>query len=226
MRILILEHERESPAALLGDWAAARGHTLEVVDVPSLVAWPAPDGHHAVVSLGSDCSVHASAEDWIAGELSFLRAAHAAGTPVLGICFGAQALAAALGAPVRRAPRVVARWRELPTRDAALAPPGPWLRWHEDTFGVPEGARELVPGEAGALAFAAGASIALQYHPEADAALAELWIDGARDRMVNDGVEEAALRREIAAAAPAARSRAFDQFDRVAAHWAAHASWG
>ena len=53
-----------------------------------------------MVALGSDRSVHASPDPWIAAQLAFLRAAHDAGVPVLGICFGAQALAAALGGRV------------------------------------------------------------------------------------------------------------------------------
>jgi GMP synthase (glutamine-hydrolysing) len=219
LRLAILEHEPESPAALLAEWAAARGHALDVLDVPSLDAWPEVGAHDVVVSLGSDCSVHASPDAWIAAEVAFLRRAHDAGVPLLGICFGGQALARALGGDVRRAPRVAAGWSELSSADPRLITPGPWLRWHADVFDVPPGGAELMAGEAGALSFAHGASIGLQFHPEADAALAEAWIDGARDRMVDDGVDEARLRREIAAAAPGARPRAFDLFDRIARRW-------
>jgi GMP synthase-like glutamine amidotransferase len=151
--------------------------------------------------------------------VAFLRRAHDAGVPLLGICFGGQALARALGGAVSRAPRVSAGWHSLPSFEPQLIPPGPWLRWHADVFDVPPGGVELMAGEAGSLAFAHGASVGLQFHPEADAALVEAWIDGARERMVVDGIDEARLRREIAAAAPGARARAFDLFDRLARGW-------
>ena len=72
---------------------------------PAVAAWPDPREATAVVALGSDHSVHASTDAWLARELEYLGNAHAAGVPVLGICFGAQALAAVLGGTVSRAPR-------------------------------------------------------------------------------------------------------------------------
>jgi hypothetical protein len=48
-----------------------------------------------------------------------------------------------------------------------------------------------------------------------------LWIDGGRAKLVSHGVDTERLDREIAEFAPEARERAFEQFDRIAAHW-----WG
>src|SRR4051812_35569210 len=64
-----------------------------------------------VIVLGSDASV-ADDADGYDDQLAFLRAAVEHGTPVLGICFGGQLLARALGGEVRHAGRV-AGWREL-----------------------------------------------------------------------------------------------------------------
>lgn len=219
MRLGILEHEAESPAGLLADWALARGHSLDVLSVPQLARWPEPGEHDVVVSLGSDCSVHASSDPWIAVELDFLRRAHAQGVPLLGICFGAQALASALGGEVRRAARVEPSWREVATLDPELIPPGPWLRWHEDVFSVPPGGAELASAAVGPLAFAIGSSVGVQFHPEVDAALAEVWIAGGREQLLAHGLDEASLRHEASLAAPGARRRAFDLFDRLARRW-------
>ncbi len=221
MRIAVLEHEPEVPAGLFADWAVGRGHGLDVIAVPALDYWPEPGEHDAIVSLGSDCSVHASTHPWIASELSFLHRAHAHGIPLLGICFGGQALARALGGEVARSPRVDASWHEVATNDPELIPPGPWLRWHEDVFTIPPGARELARGDVGPLAFALGASVGLQFHPEADAGLVDAWIVGDRERLLAQGIDERRLRREAARAAPGARRRAFDLFDRIARCWRA-----
>ncbi|WP_267883791.1 glutamine amidotransferase-related protein [Streptomyces sp. NRRL S-646] len=47
---------------------------------------------------------------WIGGELALLRKAHRFGIPVLGVCFGAQALTAALGGSVEPSPRPEIGW--------------------------------------------------------------------------------------------------------------------
>jgi GMP synthase-like glutamine amidotransferase len=219
MKILILEHEPEVPAGLLGRWAGSRGHALRTLQVPRLRIWPAPGDWDAVVSLGSDRSTHASPDAWIAREVEFLRQVHHCGVPVLGICFGGQALALALGGSVRRGGFVEVGWSVMDSTEPKLLPHGPWFRWHEDVFTVPPGGREVARSDAGPLAFVSGHSIGLQFHPEADAALIGEWIDGARQRMDQLAIDEPALREEVAAHADGAGARAEDLFDRIARHW-------
>lgn len=219
MRIAILEHEPESPAALFGEWALARGHELDTIAVPHLDAWPDPRAHGLIVSLGSDCSVHASSEPWIAAELGYLRAARAAAVPILGICFGAQILAAALGGSVRQAERPDARWQEVGSTDPELITPGPWLCWHEDVCVLPPGAQELARDELGPLAFRDGPDLGIQFHPEVDEALATAWIDGSSERLLAGQVDEEMLRMQAREAEARARERAFDLFDRFAPLW-------
>jgi GMP synthase-like glutamine amidotransferase len=219
VRIATLEHEPESPAALFGEWALARGHELEVIAVPGLEAWPDPAAHDLIVSLGSDCSVHASSDPWIAAEIDYLRAARSSATPVLGICFGAQILAAARGGSVRRAERPDARWQEVVSGDPDLITSGPWLCWHDDIAVLPAGAEELARDELGPLAFRDRRDVGIQFHPEVDEALASAWIDGARESLVERGVDEASLRAQARAVEPGSRARAFELFDRFAASW-------
>ncbi len=221
MRIVILEHEEQAPAALLADWAADRGHEIQTLRVPALRDWPDPREADVLVSLGSDCSVHASPDPWIAQELDHLRAAHDAGVPVFGICFGAQALARALGGEVLRAPGLEPQWTTLDSPDPSLMPAGPWFRWHEDIFTVPPGARELGRTGEVPLAFAHGSSIGVQFHPEVTAEIAEGWIEGARRELADSSIDERELRREIERCAGGARERAADLLDRLAAQWAA-----
>jgi GMP synthase-like glutamine amidotransferase len=219
MKILILEHERESPAGFLAGWARGRGHSLETLDVPGLKAWPDPSRSDVVVSLGSDCSAHASADPWIEREIAFLRESHRAGVPVLGICFGAQALALALGGTVRRADFAEIGWSPVDSGEPDLLPRGPWFGWHEDVFSVPPGAREIARSDAGPLAFVSGRSIGLQFHPEVDLSVIRGWIGGARDRTAEPSIDEETLLGDVAADGDATRARAEDLFDRIARYW-------
>jgi GMP synthase-like glutamine amidotransferase len=222
MRIGVVEQQPDAPAGLFAAWAAARGHGLDVLRAPAVRAWPDPRGYDAVLALGSDRSVHASTDPWIAAEVAFLRAAHDAGIPVLGLCFGAQALAAALGGEVRRAARPEIGWIEVEAIDPAAGPiaPGPWFAWHEDTFSVPPGAHALGRSPAGPQAFARGVSVGVQFHPEVDEAIVERWVNDGRRQLAAVRVDEQRLLAETARCAPDARRRAFALFDDVARRWA------
>jgi GMP synthase-like glutamine amidotransferase len=219
VEILVLEHEREVPAALFGDWARARGHTLRTLPAAELTRWPDPGTLDVIVSLGSDRSIPALREPWIACEIEFLRSAHDCGVPVLGICFGAQALASALGGGVSHAPQLALDWTTLDTHDRVLIPRGPWLRWHEDILTVPPRARELARAGSVPLAFVQDRSVGLQFHPEVDAELAHAWIEDAQRTLRERAVDLPALRRQVARAAPGAPARAYELFDRIARLW-------
>ena len=174
--------------------------------------WPDPRSVDAVVALGSDRSVHASTDPWIAPQLGFLREAHEACVPVLGICFGGQALAAALGGTVAAAPRTEIGWIEVDGDDGYG---GSWFTWHEDAFTVPPDAVELARAASGPQAFALGRSVGLQYHPEVTEAIVAGWL------ATGSGVvpDPEPLRRETARRAKSARQRALALFDRISADW-------
>jgi GMP synthase-like glutamine amidotransferase len=196
----------------VGEWAAARGAQVEVVHAPTLAAWPDPSGLSAVVALGSDRSVHASRDPWIADQVAFLRSTHDAGVPVVGICFGGQALAAALGATVSRAPETEIGWVDVEGDDGFG---GRWFTWHEDVFDLPPGATELARAASGVQAFAVGPSVGLQFHPEVTPAIVDDWLDGAPGAVA----DPEPLRAETTETVAGARARAFALMDRIAARW-------
>ena len=196
----------------MSEWATARGARIDVVRSSEVVGWPDPRSVDAVVALGSDRSVHASTDPWIAPQLDFLRAAHAARVPVRGICFGGQALAAALGGTVAPAPRTEIGWIEVDGDDGYG---GSWFTWHEDAFTVPPGATELARAASGPQAFALGRSVGLQYHPEVTEAIVDGWLATGGDAVQ----DPEPLRRETARRAQGARERAFALFDRISADW-------
>jgi GMP synthase (glutamine-hydrolysing) len=150
-------------------------------------AWPAAADDDGLVVMGGPQSLYETGKyPWIKRELAFLREAIAAGKPILGICLGAQLLAAALGAPVTAAPQKEIGWYPLMREpgadgDPLLAPFGQTetvFQWHGDTFGLPKGAVRLASSplcpEQG---FRWGANVyAFQFHVEVTEAIIRAWM--------------------------------------------------
>jgi GMP synthase-like glutamine amidotransferase len=139
---------------------------------------------------------------------------------VLGLCFGGQALAAALGGEVRRAAAPEIGWIELEPLDGRAIAPGPWFSWHYDTFTLPPGAQELARSAACPHAFRVGRSVGLQFHPEVTPEIVEGWVHGGRDTLAAHRIDTEAIRAQTRAGAAAARARSFALFDAIAAGWA------
>jgi GMP synthase-like glutamine amidotransferase len=221
MHLAVVEQQPDAPAGLLGDWAAERGHDVTTLRAPDLGAgpWPDPAEYDALAPLGAEHSVHASSDPWIAPQIEFLRTAHERDVPVLGLCFGGQALAAALGGAVTLAPEPEIGWLEVEPLDGRAIAPGPWFAWHSDTFTVPPGARELARTAACPHAFALGRSVGLQFHPEVTPAIVEGWVRGGSATLAAHGVDAEAILARTRADADANRDRAFALFDAIAAGW-------
>jgi GMP synthase-like glutamine amidotransferase len=184
VQILELRHvECEPPAAYL----PALTEHAEVVTVR---AWrdPLPEHHRfaAVIAMGGPMGVNDRATlTWLDAELSYLREAVEAGVPVWGVCLGAQLLAAALGAAVYSGPVPEVGVAEVELTAAGAddpvwgdtAPRLTTMQWHGDTFDVPPGAEllassPLYPNQL----FRHGTSYGIQFHVEADSALARQWL--------------------------------------------------
>lgn len=141
--------------------------------------------------------------------------------PTLGICLGAQLMAAALGAEVASTGRVeigyapltlTGEGRESPLRAVESVPV---LHWHGDQFGIPAGARRLAetPGFPNQ-AFALGPRIlGLQFHLEADAAKIEQWLIGHACELSLRGIDPAAIRRDAAQHGPSLARHARQALD-------------
>jgi GMP synthase-like glutamine amidotransferase len=216
VRALVVQHQDDAPPGLLESWARRRGLALDVLR-PDRAPLPAPDAAGpaaCVVVLGSDASVATRDAPWIEPELAWLRDA-AARLPVLGICFGAQALAAALGGGVRRADRPEIGWISLAGAEPPV-PPGPFFAWHEDVIDPPPGARVLARNAAGVQAWEAGAHLAVQFHPEVTPHIVEGWASAYGRALSDAGVDAAALRDEGAAHGAAAMAGAHALFDAFA----------
>jgi GMP synthase-like glutamine amidotransferase len=210
MRVVVVRHHEEDSAGFIGEAFEARGAELSVSLIPK-DDLPALDGVDHVVVLGAVWAVYddSPARAWVADELAWLRQADEAGVPVLGICFGGQALAAALGGRVEAAPRKEIGWRVIDSLDEELVPRGPWLEFHGDRFFLPAQATELARNEVGAQAFSLRQHLGVQFHPEPDGALLAKWLDaGGRAEAEKEGTDPDRFLAETYAQEAAARRRA------------------
>ena len=91
---IVLQTQADAPAGLLGEWARKRDIALSVVRADEHDAYPDPRDPDFVVALGSGATAAGGGPEWVEEEIEWLRAADGAALPILGICFGAQALAA------------------------------------------------------------------------------------------------------------------------------------
>jgi GMP synthase-like glutamine amidotransferase len=177
MRVVVIRHHDVDSAGFIAEGFEARGAKIQVHLFPDDGPLPAPDGVDHVVVLGAISSVN-DPHPWIAAELAWLRAVDQAGVPVLGICFGAQALCAALGGRVEAMARKEIGWTLVDSLDPELIPAGPWLEFHGDRCLLPPEATVLARNGVGVQAFRLGRHLAFQFHPEVDGPQLKRWLDG------------------------------------------------
>ena len=214
MRALVLQHGDSAPPALLGEWLDARGIPYDLHRTDRGAPLPGPAGYAFIASLGSKHSPRDTHEPTVAGVLGLLGRAIEQDVPVLGLCFGGQALAAVLGGTVEPAPEPELGWTEIETDQPELVPPGPWLEWHFERFTTPPGAAEIARNGAATQAFRHGRHLGVQFHPESTVEIVAGWAAKDRDRIAALGHADAGAR---IAATPeeraAARNAAFALFD-------------
>jgi GMP synthase-like glutamine amidotransferase len=216
MRVAVIKHHDIDDAGFIAAAFRARGAEITVHLVPADGPLPALHDLDHIVVLGAAWSVYDRQKvgQWIDAELAWLRAADDAGVPVLGICFGAQALAAAHGGRAEAMPRMEIGWTTVePVEPGVIEPgviePGPWLEFHGDRCILPPGARLLASTQLCAQAFAVGRNLAVQFHPEVDGAQLLRWLEaGGKAEAEQSGQDPEALVARTIAEEPHAVQRA------------------
>ena len=209
----------------LGSLAAelsARDYEVQVLDACTTdlrrVDALAPD---LLIVLGGPIGVYETdAYPFLQWELQLLRQRLVQKAPTLGICLGAQLMAAALGArvyPGRQGKEI--GWAPLlpgaeastcPAMAELLIPDLPVLHWHGDTFDLPQGAAHLAataryPNQAWSI----GTNLlGLQFHPEVLPANLERWYVGHASELAAARLDVARLRSDGQTFGPALQGAA------------------
>ena len=189
---------------------------VDVIEVASGAPLPAPDAPAGVVVTGSSAFV-SEREPWSERTGEWLVRAVEHGTPVLGICYGHQLLAHALGGEVGRNPNgreigtVEVRTLAAARRDPLLGDwgtAGPAHVTHvESVLALPDGAVRLAESDLDPVqAFAVGERAwGVQFHPEFDADAVRAYLLARTEKVRAEGLDPDALLAAIRETPVAAR---------------------
>jgi len=214
-RALVLRHHLEDSPGLVGEAFEARGYEIDLVMMDETSATPLLDGYDVMVILGSKCAVYDLEVEakWFKEELALIGEADQKSLPILGICFGAQALCRFYGGEVSRAPDGEIGWFEIDVVADVELPRGPWFEFHFDHCTLPESAELWATSPRAVQAFSIGQNVGVQFHPEIDEAQLKEWLAADEEETRELGLDLDALLSETARETPAARVRAQELVD-------------
>jgi GMP synthase (glutamine-hydrolysing) len=217
---LVVRHVAFEDLGLLGPLLAARGFDIRYLDAGvEPLETDTLIGPDLVVVLGGPIGVYETATyPFITDEVAAVAVRLRANKPMLGICLGAQMMAAALGGRVAPGPVKEIGWAPLTLTDAGkvsvLGPldATPVLHWHGDNCKLPAGCELLAStAHCPVQAFSRLPSqLALQFHIETEPVQLERWLIGHTVELGKAGVDPRSLRDQarLHGAATAAAGRA------------------
>jgi GMP synthase (glutamine-hydrolysing) len=137
---------------VMADWILKKGHRLEYTRFYEEESLPEASEVDLLIIMGGPMSVFDfHIHPWMQEEIDWVREFIRSGKPVLGICLGAQIVAAALGEEVYPGPEKEIGWHKLqflPSlgefrifKDLPVA--RKVFHWHGDTFNIPNGALRI-----------------------------------------------------------------------------------
>jgi GMP synthase-like glutamine amidotransferase len=214
LKALILQHEEPTPPGHVTEWLVAHDADVDVWRIDVEDREVDPRDYDLIVSLGSEFAAFDDTKPFVVREVGLLRDAVEDDVPVLGLCFGGQILARALGGEGYRVDEAEIGWLPVRSTDQELVPEGPWFQWHFDSFTVPSGATVVAETDVGPQAFVAGRSLGLQFHPEVTTQIMDDWVRVYRHELDGDGVDPDALLEETHRLAGESHDRAMQLFER------------
>ncbi|MBO9198452.1 glutamine amidotransferase [Rhizobium sp. 16-449-1b] len=210
--VLALRHVHFEDLGLFADTLMEAGYDIRYSDVGDLDFCDGdPRAPDLLVILGGPIGVYDDHYPFLQAERAFIRARLESGLPTLGICLGAQLIAAALGEKVFPTGLKEIGFSKLMLTDDGMASPLRHLEdvhvlhWHGDTYGLPLGAANLASSAlVEQQAFSIGENVlGLQFHPEAETDQRfERWLVAHAAELGSAGIDIAALRRDAALYGP------------------------
>lgn len=215
-KALALNHLAFEDLGSLGTELTRVGYTIDTIDACTAdLRAIDPLEPDLLVILGGPIGVYEhETYPFLHAEMDLLRSRLAKKLPTIGICLGAQLIAAALGASVHPgtqgkeigwAPIQAGADASLhPFFSELLVPDLHVLHWHGDTFDLPANAHHLASTAAYPnQAFAIGQyALGLQFHPEVTAQNLERWYVGHACELSHAEISVAQLREDSSVFAP------------------------
>ena len=222
---LVLRHLAFEGLGALAEILAQKGFETRMCEV-GVEPLPAEEiaGCDLLVVLGGPIGVYETeAYPFLVDEIAAIGGRLRQKKATLGICLGAQLMAAALGARVAPGPRKEIGYAPVSLTEAGRASPlavlegVSVLHWHGDNLDLPPGAENLAfTGVCPHQAFALDSyGLALQFHVEAEPAALEAWLIGHAVELAKAGIDPRELRTQatrFGAATAAAGSKLFDDW--------------
>jgi GMP synthase-like glutamine amidotransferase len=204
-RALVVQHHPAEGLGWFQEWLPAAG--LDVHPIHPYLGHRVPtsvEGDALVVLGGPMGCMDDDLADWLPAVRSLLRTAVDDGVPTIGICLGAQLLAAATGGYVERGvrgPELGLGTVTVGAADDLLVPgPMPVVQWHFDTItALPPGGELVASSDLYEVqAFRIGeVAWGLQFHVEATAAMVRQWADNDVPTLREAGREPEAVVNEV-----------------------------
>jgi len=203
MSILICKNISSEGPGTIEDFLRSKEIQYTIVDLYKGESLPSDAGRFdTLVMLGGPMSVNDDLQ-YIRDEEHLVRDFAARGKKIFGICLGAQIMAKALGAQVRKVPGQEVGWLPIKFSEEGLRDPLiqglathpatevidraiPVFHWHGETFDLPHGAIRIASSRACEnQAFQVGSGvIGLQFHLETTPQTARDIVNNCRDELV------------------------------------------
>ena len=210
MKVHVLQHVPFEGIGSIGLWLTARSASVSYTRFYESPVLPAHSAFDLVIAMGGPMSANDEHRlPWLRSEKDFIRDVVRHGTPLVGICLGAQLIAGALGARVYPNRYKEIGWFDIEAdrgvSDCFRFPsPCKAFHWHGETFDLPPGAFRLASSAACEnQAFQLGrAVIGLQFHLETTAESVATMVANCRSELDDSPyVQSEAQLREVTATA-------------------------
>ncbi|MCB0863098.1 MAG: glutamine amidotransferase [Solirubrobacterales bacterium] len=207
MKALAIRHVLFEDLGMIEPILARRGFEVSYLDAGVDATGNLPADPDLLIVLGGPIGVaDLRRYPFLSQEIELIGRRIDSGQPTLGVCLGAQLMAAAMGAPVNPTGGTEIGFGELTLTGegskSVLAPLAgvPVFHWHGDEFQIPDRADRLASTEGFPnQAFSLGPRIlALQFHIEADLRFIERWLIGHAGELAAAGIDPQTLRDDAA----------------------------
>lgn len=199
MTLAVIAHIADPSIAVLRDRIHASGRKLEIYRPFGGDKLPDPRHVDGLVVLGGPQSAYDhEAHPYLRDEIDYLAEVQKLEVPTLAICLGSHLLAEATGGvAIPGEDGLEAGLIEVRSIAGDFPPPGTYFSFHSDSMQLPEDAELLAVSDRYIQAWRLGASLAVQFHPELDAAGFEAVLDAEEEKIARFGVDVPAIRSAI-----------------------------